>query len=124
MCDPFPGIDLVAIHRIKTILDSPNSDRFKQKVFSPAEIDYCQSKADPATHFAGRFAAKEAVMKAVLSSAALHQIGHSEIEITADEYGAPVVRLNSGIQQKYSCRVSISHDGDFAVAYAIFVLMS
>jgi holo-[acyl-carrier protein] synthase len=56
------GIDIVEIGRIKHSIIK-YSDRFKNKVFTQKEIDYCHSQADPAKHFAARFSVKEAVLK-------------------------------------------------------------
>ncbi len=58
------GVDVIEIARIERVLDD-RGDRFERRVFTPAEIDACRGTGRPASHFAVRFAAKEAVMKAV-----------------------------------------------------------
>ena len=56
------GLDIIEIDRIKKSL-AKHSPRFENKIFTDREINYCQSQADPAKHFAARFAVKEAVSK-------------------------------------------------------------
>ena len=56
------GIDIIEIDRIKNSIQK-YSDRFKKKIFTQKEIDYCHSQAEPAKHFAARFTVKEAVLK-------------------------------------------------------------
>jgi holo-[acyl-carrier protein] synthase len=58
------GVDVIEIARIERVLGD-RGDRFERRVFTPAEIEDCRRTARPATHYAVRFAAKEAVMKAV-----------------------------------------------------------
>ncbi len=96
-----------------------NNPRFKAKIFTPGEIKYCESKAEPAIHFAGRFAAKEAIKKALLSSNRKLNVPFNRLEIMNDENGAPLVKILSEVQDKIPIRVSISHTGDFAVAFAV-----
>ena len=56
------GVDLIEIERVARALERPG---FRERVFTPAEIAYCDSRAHPAQHFAARFAGKEAVGKAL-----------------------------------------------------------
>ena len=58
------GVDLIEIERIRRALER-HGDGFRTRCFTAAEVDYCESKANPAQHYAGRFAAKEAVGKAL-----------------------------------------------------------
>ena len=58
------GVDLIEIERIRKAL-ARHGDSFKQRCFTEAEIAYCDSKPNPPQHYAGRFAAKEAVGKAI-----------------------------------------------------------
>ena len=85
MIDLSIGVDIVSIDRIKNILQSQKGTRFKHRVFTESEIAYCQDRGRAASHhFAGRFAAKEAVKKAALSSKLLHQCSLKDIEILND----------------------------------------
>jgi holo-[acyl-carrier protein] synthase len=97
-----------------------NTPRFKTKIFTPAEINYCENKAEPAIHFAGRFAAKEAIKKALLSSNRKLNVPFNRLEIMNDENGAPLVKILPESQDKNSIRVSISHTEDFAIAFAVY----
>ncbi len=98
-----------------------HGNRFKQKTFSPQEIAYCDTKANPAIHYAGRFAAKEAIKKCILSSGELVQVDFTAIEILNESNGAPIVSPIE-ILSFSSLKVSISHESDYAIAMAILVL--
>lgn len=84
------GVDIVEIARIKAILERTPS--FKTKVFSEDERAYCESKSMPEIHFATRFAAKEAVLKA-LGTGFSEGIGVRDIEVTRNAKGKPMVML-------------------------------
>ncbi|MCE5333008.1 MAG: holo-ACP synthase [Desulfobacteraceae bacterium] len=120
------GIDLVVVAKIRKMMaDHP---RFAEEVFTPGEREYCRSMADPSVHFAGRFAAKEACVKALGTGLAAGGIDSAfvEIEVVRGTSGKPELLL-SGWTAKladrkkiYQNTVSISHSGDFAVASVIF----
>jgi holo-[acyl-carrier protein] synthase len=121
----FQGIDLVPVSKIKEImLRSPG---FSEEIFTPDEREYCLSRPDPYIHFAGRFAAKEACLKALGTGLSAIGIDGSlkEIEVLPDKVGRPVLSI-SGWTAKIGNRknidqftVSISHSGDFAVASVV-----
>ncbi|MBT3300551.1 MAG: holo-ACP synthase [Candidatus Marinimicrobia bacterium] len=119
MSDIFIGTDIVSVQRIRDILGR-HSERFKNKTFTSTEIKYCQSKANPAIHFSGRFSAKEAIQKAIYSSGYKTIIPLKKIEIISGNDGEPLVHLLFFIQGK--CKVSISHTEDTAIAFALFNL--
>lgn len=98
-----------------------HGDRFKQKTFSIKEINYCDGKVNPSIHYAGRFAAKEAIKKCFLSSDLTDLMGLNEIEILPMDDGAPVVSPVSDYTYA-DLKVSISHESDYAVAMAILVV--
>ena len=109
------GIDIVYIPRIAKAI---KNDAFRNKVFTPREQEYCEGKPRPQDSYAGLFAAKEAAAKAVKRG-----FGNGflpiNIEITHEECGAPVLTACGGAAiafQDYNADVSISHDGDYAVA--------
>lgn len=102
------GIDIEKIERFR---DIPYSDAFYRKFFSEQEIDYCMKTADPAPHFAVRFAAKEAMIKAWDGP-----IGYEKLEISIKENGAPYVR---SIRGGTDVMISLSHNATEAVACAI-----
>lgn len=86
------GIDLCEVERIRAKVQAP-VDEFVSAVFLPGEIAYCQAKRHPAEHFAARFAAKEAVVKA-LADAQGSGTYWQDIEIRNEQDGRPVVRLH------------------------------
>jgi holo-[acyl-carrier protein] synthase len=119
------GIDVVEISRLAQSLQR-HGDRFLERVFTPAERDYCCGKRRELEHLAGRFAAKEAVLK-VLGTGWAGSISWQDVEVVNNEAGAPSVRL-SGESARVADRlgirrvlVSISHTGDWAAASAIGV---
>ena len=109
------GVDIEDISRF---VDKPQA--FYERVFTKLEIGYCQSKRNPAPHFAARFCAKEAVYKA-LSSAGISNIVISDIEIYNDENSCPRVRL---LKSNINCKInlSISHEKEKAIAFAMLNL--
>ena len=118
MPDYFIGTDIVSVVRIKKTIQN-HSQRFKERIFTPIEIKYCDSKAAPPIHYAGRFAAKEAIKKALLSSGVVSNIDFAGIEILSSESGAPEVQLNHPSLDQISCKVSISHTDDTAIAFSL-----
>ncbi len=119
MLDLSIGIDIVSIERMENIINSQKGDRFIHRIFTIPEISYCQNRANSSHHFAGRFAAKEAVKKAILSRGKNKNLWFKKIEIQSRHDGAPIVRLPKPYQSNYHCDCSISHDGDNAVAFAL-----
>ncbi len=109
------GNDLVEVDRIQALIERW-ADRFLLRIFTRDEITYCQRQARPAQHFAGRFAAKEAVKKTLYSAGRTEPILFRQIQVHRDQYGAPLVRL-AGLEG--NLRVSISHTTHYAVATAI-----
>ena len=116
------GTDIIEVERVKkAILSTP---KFKEKIFSASEIAYAENKSDVTKyqHYAGRFAAKEAIYKSV--SAVFPHIELSEIEIINDmeNLNRPKVMIHNEIltslAQNIQIDVSISHIKDYAIAYA------
>jgi holo-[acyl-carrier protein] synthase len=86
------GLDLVEVSRIRSLLEK-GGDRFKDRVYTRSEITYCDSCADAAMHYAARFAAKEAVSKA-LGTGFTNGVTWRDIEVLRSPSGAPSVRLH------------------------------
>jgi holo-[acyl-carrier protein] synthase len=110
------GTDIVDVTRIERMLKK-YGERFLKKVFTKGEIAYCKSKEHPEIHFAGRFAAKEAIAKAVYQGGYDKVIPFSHIEILNDDEGRPMTALLANIRG--NCLVSITHEKSFAIAFAI-----
>ena len=108
------GIDIVDVKRF--IVYSDKSDIRLSKLFTAKELDYCFRRDPPSNGLAGKFAAKEAVIK-MLASCGTNVGNVKEIEILNDRYGKPFV--NSSLEGTSKIRISISHDGGFAVAVAL-----
>lgn len=106
------GVDIEEIVRFE------NKDAaFQQRIFSPAEIEYCNSKSNPAQHFAARYCAKEAVFKA-LSSFDVKGIEYNKIEVY-HKNKVPCIRFLSELENNFKTKLSLSHDKTKAIAYVI-----
>jgi holo-[acyl-carrier protein] synthase len=117
--DTFIGTDIVSIPRIKKTINSSQGDKFTHRIFTEDEIKYCNNKVNPIIHFAGRFAAKEAITKAILSSEIINSINMKSIEIISGTNRKPEVNLRISGKLKLQCKVSISHTDEYAMAFAM-----
>ena len=114
----FIGTDIVEVDRINKLL-LKSGDSFKNRVFTTLEQKYCDSKSSPSIHYAGRFAAKESIIKAVKSSGYKNPIPFKDIEILPFDSGAPIVDLHFVLEGE--CNVSISHTESHATASALYM---
>ena len=118
------GVDIVEIKRMSSILK--RSPSFAKHVFSSAEQKYCNKRANPATHYALRFAAKEAVVKA-LGTGIAEGIGVLDIEVERAANGRPSIKLSgraleiANEQGIRSLSISLSYTHTDAVACALAV---
>lgn len=109
------GVDIVNIQRIQR---SYRNERFLKRVFTDLEIDYSLGKRLPYKHLAGRFAAKEACLKA-LATGLSEGISLRDIEVINSESGKPGLRLHSEAKRFLGNRrahLSISYSKEFAFA--------
>lgn len=119
------GVDIVEIDRVRDAINKWGKC-FLLKVFTDREINYSNSRRISHQHFAARFAAKEAVIKA-FGQPRKHPIGWTDIEVLNDEEGKPVVRFhNKALALKNRKKidnviVSLSHSKNYAVANAILL---
>ena len=116
---PRVGIDLIEIERVRRALER-HGDGFRARCFTEAEREYCESKANPAQHYAGRFAAKEAVGKALGSGV---YFTWKEIEIRgrpkpgvflSGRTAAWAEKVNAG-----RIELSMTHSRELAAAVAV-----
>jgi holo-[acyl-carrier protein] synthase len=120
------GTDLVEVTRIKDALNR-FSERFVEKTFLPEEIHYAQQHVKPETIFAARFAAKEAVGKALGTGVGGEAIALTEIEVKRSSAGKPWVVLHGKgelLAQKMGIKeihLTISHTDNYATATAVIV---
>ena len=115
------GIDLIEVSAVKRLVSKNAALR---RVFTLKEIEYCESKTNKFQHYAGRFAAKEATMKALRTGwGSGVQWNHIEV-LHAGE--APVIRLHKVAKAKFEMTlfhridVSISHTKELAIAIVLF----
>jgi len=119
------GIDIVLCERIERIWKNHGAT-FLNRIYTPAEQEYCINCKTPAVRLAGRFAAKEAVLK-VLGTGWRGGIEFRDIETLPDPLGKPLVTLHNRTAELASrlgithVLISISHSGQYAVASAIGV---
>lgn len=118
--DIFIGTDIVEVSRIRDMIDV-HPERFLLRTFTEQEQSYCLGKSDPAVHYSGRFAGKEAIKKALMTSGISEPISWVDMEIVADQNGAPIVNLHGNIFENLDCKVSISHTQDTAIATAVII---
>ncbi len=118
------GVDMLEIARMERAIKRRPS--FLKRVFTDEERAYCDSCARPAEHYAARFAAREAVLKA-LGTGFSEGIGFKDVSVTNDEWGKPIAVLSGraaevaaerGVQE---VALSLSHTRDVAVANAVLV---
>lgn len=108
------GIDIIEIERIKQAVERWG-DQFLRHVFLDNEIEYAQKHKSPIQHYAVRFAAKEAVFKAVGTDP---HLSWKDIRIVHDEHGRPQAIVKDG-RFKHKIYLSLSHSKQYAVASAI-----
>jgi holo-[acyl-carrier protein] synthase len=120
------GVDLVEVTRVSTIIVDKGARVF-ERLLTPAERAYCESRPDPATHVAVRLAAKEAVYKALQGTDAARGIGWREIEVIRAADGRPDVVLSGSAAARAQALgvrrvlLSLSHTHLAAVAMAVLV---
>jgi len=118
------GTDAIEIERIRRAVDHPQwGERFRQRVFTAGEIAYCLKRARHAESFAARFAAKEAVMKA-LGTGYARGVWWRDIEVVRTS-GRPTVMLYGGAHERAMAigatrwHLSLTHTAGQALAYVI-----
>ncbi len=119
------GTDIIEVKRIQSAIEKNNG--FRLRVYTPAEIDYCEKKGKSRyPSYAARFAAKEAVAKA-LAEGVGKNVSLNEIELANKKSGAPFIKLYGGTGD-YSrklkiieVKISVSATQNFAVAFAMAI---
>ncbi|WP_344357534.1 holo-ACP synthase [Streptomyces gobitricini] len=119
------GVDLVSVSRVDRLLaDNPAAER---DIFTAREVGYCAQKRNRPAHLAARFAAKEAVLKA-LGTGLGPGMRWTDVEVVNTPLGRPRVRLSGGAARRAarvgasSPEISLSHSGDYAIAHAVMFL--
>ncbi len=115
------GVDLIEISRIEEVI-ARHGKHYLERIYTPAELEQCGKRVESLT---GRFAAKEAVSKAL--GGGIGDIAWKEIEILGDEQNAPILTLHGAALEKAKAlglstwSVSISHSMSHAVAFVVAV---
>ncbi len=115
------GTDIIEIARIERIIER-YGQKFLDRMFTEPEQTYCSGFRKPSQHFAGRFAAKEAIVKA-LGTGIRDGLEWTDIEIINDKNGKPIVHLSEKIIDKFidpEIQISISHSKEYATAVALY----
>jgi len=117
------GIDIIEVRRVRETIE--RTPRFAERVFTNAERAYCESHgAVAAQHYAARFAAKEAALKA-LQTGWSGGISWQDIEVSAKDSGAPVISFHGRARELYeqsgatSAHLSIAHTTEHAIAEVV-----
>jgi len=108
------GVDITEVRRIRQAVEKWGED-FLKRIFTKAEIKNAKSKISFYQHLAGRFAAKEAIFKAVGDN----QLSWQDIQIHNDQEGKPVCMFLNGRGKDINVDISISHVKTYAVANAV-----
>ena len=117
------GIDIAPVARFEKALRDPE-DSVRYAVFTSAEAAYCESKRYPARHFAARFAAKEASLKALGGAGAGVPPLH-DVEVCVEDSGVPRIELHGRLREMVEMRridaihVSLTHTEDLAAAVVV-----
>jgi holo-[acyl-carrier protein] synthase len=115
------GVDLTPVSRMQRAFDA-HPERLEARLFTDAERAYCRQRASSAQHFAARFAAKEALLKALHVPEGLRW---HELEVVNDGNGAPSFRLSGNAAAAAAARgvrtlhLSITHADDAAMAFVV-----
>jgi holo-[acyl-carrier protein] synthase len=116
------GVDICEIARMERAIS--RHDTFRDRVFTPEEIAYCDSKARPAESYAGRFAAREATIKAL---GGYRGRRWQDISVTRHPSGAPSIRLDGNAKRRADALgvtevlITFTHEKTSAVAFAVAV---
>jgi holo-[acyl-carrier protein] synthase len=115
------GVDLTEVGRMSQAMER-HPDRLERRLFTDGERAFCRARANASQHFAARFAAKEAVLKALRVPPGL---SWHELEVVNDDKGAPALLLSgeakraaerAGVRRLH---LSLTHAGDSAIAFVV-----
>jgi holo-[acyl-carrier protein] synthase len=116
------GTDIIEVERVAKMV--ARGRQYLETIFTEKEVEYCETKARKPEHYAARYAAKEAILKA-LGSGWRDGLAFSDIEIINNELGKPQVVLHGKVkelfdrQQIIQASISLSHTNQIAIAFAV-----
>jgi len=117
------GVDIADVARVARSIDR-YGERYLNKVFTPAEIEYCRDAAISTQRYAARFAAKEAAMKA-LSTGCTEEVSWKNFEVINEESGQPRLKANGKAAELLAelrvskIWISLTHNPEYAIAYVV-----
>ena len=116
------GIDIIEVGRIQKVMEKDIG--FREKIFTPGEIEYCEGMKNKYQHYAARFSAKEAFLKAI-GTGWRFGIHFADIDIYHDEFGKPLIRLYGKAEEFIkqegitAIHVSLTHIKETAAAVVV-----
>src|SRR5262249_37024706 len=115
------GMDVCSIERLARVLDGPNGARFRERVYTPTEVATCEGRSDAATAYASRFAAKEALVKALGAPPGLRW---RDMEVVKASNGGPGFALEGVAAREVEARkarvlLALTHDAGVAAATVV-----
>lgn len=116
------GNDIIAVARVEGVI-ARHGERFLERTFTEREREYCEQYRERARHYAGRFAAKEAIVKA-LGTGFREEVTFLDIEILNDPLGKPVASFRGALAELaggVQIELSISHCKEYATAVAVAI---
>lgn len=119
------GVDIIETHRVRQALERWGA-RFENRVYTEEERRYCRSKSRPYLSYAGRFAAKEAAMKAL--GTGWNGVHWKEIEVVRPPGQRPTIRFSGRAERRFesmggkAARLSLSHTEEHAIAQVLLIL--
>lgn len=113
------GVDITEVNRLRRAIEKWG-DEFLHRVFTQEELENAKTRGSPHQHLAGRFAAKEAVFKALGDP----QLSWQDVRVLNDEQGKPCCEILNGKGRHIDIHISISHVKTYAVASAIITQKS
>ena len=120
------GVDIVSVERLQEAA-LRHGDRFLDRIFTSEERAYCESKRYKFEHYAARFAAKEAMMKA-MEIRRKNRFRFREIEVVRRPTGKPEIRISPESQRRFGLpphsqiELSMSHERKYAVSFVVLIL--
>ncbi len=120
------GVDIISVERVEQVARR-HGERFLNRIFTPEERAYCDGKRFKFEHYAARFAAKEAMMKA-MEIRRKNRFRFREIEVRRRPTGKPEIflteesRLRFGLSDKAQVELSMAHERGYAVSFVVLVL--
>jgi len=115
------GMDVCSVERVARVLGGPNGARFRERVYTPTEVAICEGRSDAATAYAARFAAKEALVKAL---GAPPGIRWRDMEVVRASNGSPAFALSGVAGREVESRgarvlLALTHDAGVAAATVV-----